>query len=56
MRAWLTGRKAGWVLLRPDRFVFACGPAAAVPAALAALRATVGETAAVRPAPSSKGG
>jgi len=57
LRAWLVGHRAAWVLLRPDRFVFACGPAAAVPAALAALRSTVGETAAVaRPAPSSKGG
>jgi len=57
LRAWLLRHHAAWVLLRPDRFVFACGPAAAVPTALAALRATVGETAAVaRPAPSSKGG
>jgi 3-(3-hydroxy-phenyl)propionate hydroxylase len=46
LRAWLVARHAGWVLLRPDRFVFACGPTSAVPATLAALRATVGETAA----------
>jgi len=57
LRAWLVGHRAAWVLLRPDRFVFACGPTSAVPAALAALRGTVGDTASVaRPVPSTKGG
>jgi len=39
---WLGRHGAEWVLLRPDRFVFARGAAAELPAALVALRATVG--------------
>jgi 2-polyprenyl-6-methoxyphenol hydroxylase-like FAD-dependent oxidoreductase len=39
---WLSRRDAGWALLRPDRFVFACGGPAEVPTALRALRETVG--------------
>ncbi len=37
--AWLTKRRLTWALLRPDRFVFACGAARELPAALAAWRA-----------------
>lgn len=39
---WLLDRGARWVLLRPDRFVFACGRDAELPQALHALRTTVG--------------
>jgi len=55
VRAWLTGRKAGWVLLRPDRFVFALGTARDVPGVLADLHEAVGETAARPPATTPKG-
>lgn len=51
LRAWFDRFGATWVLLRPDRFVFACGgEAAAVAPALAALRVTLGAAApAARP-------
>lgn len=37
-RAWLEQHGATWALLRPDRFVFACGEAADVPAGVRAWR------------------
>jgi 3-(3-hydroxy-phenyl)propionate hydroxylase len=40
--AWLQREGAEWALLRPDRFVFACGGPDELPAAVAALRRTVG--------------
>ena len=40
---WLSEHGAGWALLRPDRFVFACGGAEELPQALHALRTTVGD-------------
>jgi hypothetical protein len=39
---WLRRHRSTWVLLRPDRFVFACGRDGELPAALAAMRATRG--------------
>ncbi len=39
---WLERHDASWALLRPDRFVFACGGGNELPQALHALRATVG--------------
>lgn len=39
---WLRDRGCTWALLRPDRFVFACGGAAQVAPALAAWRPLVG--------------
>jgi 3-(3-hydroxy-phenyl)propionate hydroxylase len=39
---WLSEHDAQWALLRPDRFVFACGRADALPQALQAVQATVG--------------
>ncbi len=41
--AWLRRHRSTWVLLRPDRFVFACGTDAELPAALAARRTLLGE-------------
>jgi 3-(3-hydroxy-phenyl)propionate hydroxylase len=41
--AWLARHHAEWALLRPDRFVFACGGQDELPQALAALRATVAD-------------
>ena len=38
---WLSGHGAEWALLRPDRFVFACGGSAQLRPALHALRSTV---------------
>ena len=35
---WLRRHGVGWALLRPDRFVFACGGPDDVPAAVAAWR------------------
>lgn len=40
--AWLDRHRSDWVVLRPDRFVFACGPAGRVGDATAALRRTLG--------------
>ena len=40
--AWLERQGAEWALLRPDRYVFACGAVDDVPQAAAALRRTVG--------------
>ena len=40
--AWLDRHGLDWALLRPDRYVFACGGDDQLPAALHALRATVG--------------
>jgi 3-(3-hydroxy-phenyl)propionate hydroxylase len=40
--AWLESQGAQWALLRPDRYVFACGAADEVAQALTALRATIG--------------
>lgn len=40
--AWLDRHRLDWALLRPDRFVFACGGEDEIPAALEALRDTVG--------------
>jgi hypothetical protein len=40
--AWLERHGAEWALLRPDRFVFACGGDDELPEALRALRTTVG--------------
>ena len=40
--AWLQREGAEWALLRPDRFVFACGGPEELSQALAALRRTVG--------------
>ncbi|MBV9415110.1 MAG: hypothetical protein JO363_09050, partial [Solirubrobacterales bacterium] len=40
--AWLDRHGFDWALLRPDRYVFACGGEDQLPAALGALRATVG--------------
>lgn len=37
--AWLAARRLDFAILRPDRFVFACGTARDLPAALAAWRA-----------------
>ena len=48
LTAWLDRHGADWVVLRPDRFVFDCGPAGAAAAAGPALRATLG---AVAPGP-----
>jgi hypothetical protein len=39
----LAADHAEWALLRPDRFVFACGGQNELPQALAALRATVAD-------------
>ena len=39
---WLARHGAQWALLRPDRFVFACGRTEELPLALHALRETVG--------------
>lgn len=39
---WLAKHDAEWALLRPDRYVFACGREHEFPAALQALRVTVG--------------
>jgi hypothetical protein len=39
---WLERHQLDWALLRPDRYVFACGREDQVPAALQAMRATVG--------------
>jgi 3-(3-hydroxy-phenyl)propionate hydroxylase len=39
---WLDGHGAEWALLRPDRFVFACGGEDDLAGAVAALRFTVG--------------
>ena len=39
---WLSAHKADWALLRPDRYVFACGRAADLPQALHALRWRIG--------------
>lgn len=46
LAAWLGKRGASWVILRPDRFIYACGTAADLPAARAALAATLGSAAA----------
>jgi FAD binding domain len=40
---WLANHGAGWALLRPDRFVFACGESDEFPQALHTLRTTVGD-------------
>ncbi len=40
--AWLRRARADWVLLRPDRYVFACGRAGQEPAALTSLAALLG--------------
>jgi 3-(3-hydroxy-phenyl)propionate hydroxylase len=40
--AWLSDHEADWALLRPDRYVFACGGHDELPEALHSLRATVG--------------
>jgi 3-(3-hydroxy-phenyl)propionate hydroxylase len=40
--SWLDRHDLDWALLRPDRYVFACGGDDQLPAALQALRATVG--------------
>jgi 3-(3-hydroxy-phenyl)propionate hydroxylase len=42
---WLTARRCTWVLVRPDRFVFAAGRPGGVAPALAALRRTLGPAA-----------
>jgi hypothetical protein len=39
---WLDRHGAEWALLRPDRFVFACGGQDELPRALTALRSTLG--------------
>ncbi|HET7378452.1 MAG TPA: FAD-dependent monooxygenase, partial [Gaiellales bacterium] len=39
---WLERRQLDWALLRPDRYVFACGGDDQLPASLQALRAIVG--------------
>ncbi len=44
LAGWLAARKATWVLLRPDRFVFACGGVAELAPALAALRRVLGSS------------
>jgi len=40
--SWLRAQRADWALLRPDRFVYACGGEDQVATALHALRTTVG--------------
>jgi 3-(3-hydroxy-phenyl)propionate hydroxylase len=40
--SWLCEHGADWALLRPDRYVFACGGSDALPQALQALHETVG--------------
>ncbi len=40
--AWLYDHEADWALLRPDRYVFACGGREELPEALHRLRTTVG--------------
>jgi 3-(3-hydroxy-phenyl)propionate hydroxylase len=40
---WLSRHRAEWALLRPDRFVFACGGPTELAHALDAVRSTVGE-------------
>jgi 3-(3-hydroxy-phenyl)propionate hydroxylase len=40
--AWLARHGADWVLLRPDRYVFACGPAQEAASAVQALRRALG--------------
>ena len=40
--AWLDRHGLDWALLRPDRYVFACGGDDQLPAALQELRAVVG--------------
>jgi 3-(3-hydroxy-phenyl)propionate hydroxylase len=40
--AWLTRNRCDWALLRPDRYVFACGGPDEIAGALVALRASVG--------------
>jgi 3-(3-hydroxy-phenyl)propionate hydroxylase len=40
---WLAEHQASWALLRPDRYVFACGDQEDIPPALRALRDTVGD-------------
>jgi 3-(3-hydroxy-phenyl)propionate hydroxylase len=42
---WFSRHGADWVLLRPDRFVFACGSPADIAQAMQALRALVGAAA-----------
>ena len=37
LAAWLDRHRVDWVVLRPDRYVFACGERADVPAVLTAL-------------------
>jgi 3-(3-hydroxy-phenyl)propionate hydroxylase len=40
---WLSRHASEWALLRPDRYVFACGGSAELRPAFAALRLTIGE-------------
>jgi 3-(3-hydroxy-phenyl)propionate hydroxylase len=51
---WLARHGVEWALLRPDRFVFACGGAAELPAALAALRALLGPGLPAEPAAATR--
>ncbi len=46
LRAWLDRHGVSWVLLRPDRYVFAAGTTGDAAAAIVALRSWVGSTAA----------
>jgi 3-(3-hydroxy-phenyl)propionate hydroxylase len=39
---WLSAHKADWALLRPDRYVFACGRGEGIAPALHALRSMIG--------------
>ncbi|MBV8563680.1 MAG: hypothetical protein JOZ56_11360, partial [Actinobacteria bacterium] len=50
--AWLRDHKATWAILRPDRFVFACGGPADVAAALEAWRPVA--LSAASPSPATK--
>ncbi len=45
LAAWLGRHKASWVVLRPDRFVFACGGPDGLPAVRASLTKTLGAAA-----------
>jgi 3-(3-hydroxy-phenyl)propionate hydroxylase len=55
IREWLDRFGADWVVLRPDRFVFATGAGAGeVPPALAALHRTLGRAGAAAPAAASE--
>jgi len=45
IEAWLDRHESGWAMLRPDRFVFACGPEEELPRALASRRRLLGAAA-----------